>query len=57
MEGTTSIITTVLANVGDVIGGGIDVITTNPLLAAFLGCSVVITGMKVFKAARKSSKG
>ena len=56
MEGATTSLTTVLADVGTSVNQGIGLITGNPILAVFVGFGVVIGAMKVFKSAKKSSK-
>lgn len=56
MEGATTALTTVLADVSSTVSTGIGVITGNPILAVFVGFGVVIGAMKVFKSAKKSAK-
>lgn len=56
MEGATTGLTTVLADVGTTVSQGISIITGNPILAVFVGFGVVIGALKVFKSAKKSSK-
>lgn len=52
----TNNISGALNNAGAALSEAVSVITTNPILFALFGCSLLIAGFKVFKRAKNAAK-